>query len=78
MSKIDFKKENKELYSPSAKEVTLVEVPEMNFLMIDGKGDPNTSQDYQTAIEALNPDHADRQMVPVAFLQVQQGGFSRA
>lgn len=53
MSKIDFKKENKELYSPSAKEVTFLEVPEMIFLMIDGKGDPNTSQDYQTAIEAL-------------------------
>ncbi|MGB9928921.1 MAG: GyrI-like domain-containing protein [Methanosarcina sp.] len=53
MSKIDFKKENKELYSPSAKGITLIEVPEMNFLMIDGKGDPNTSQDYQTAIEAL-------------------------
>ncbi len=53
MGKIDFKKQLKHLYSPSAKEPVLVDVPEMSFLMIDGAGDPNTSQDYQEAIEAL-------------------------
>ncbi len=53
MEKIDFKKELKHLYNPSAKEVVFVDVPEMNFLMIDGMGDPNTSQEYQDAIEAL-------------------------
>jgi hypothetical protein len=53
MPKIDFKKENKELYNPSAKEVSILDVPEMNFLMIDGEGDPNTSQEYQDSIEAL-------------------------
>ena len=31
----------------------LVDVPTMNFLMIDGHGDPNTSQEYKEAIEAL-------------------------
>jgi hypothetical protein len=41
--KIDLKKEQKHLYSPSAKEVTLVEVPTMNFLLADGAGDPNTA-----------------------------------
>jgi hypothetical protein len=55
MPKIDLKKENKELYDPSAKEVSIVDVPKMNFLMIDGEGDPNTSQKYQDAIEALFP-----------------------
>jgi hypothetical protein len=55
MRKIDLKKENKELYDPSAKEVSIVDVPKMNFLMIDGEGDPNTSQKYQDAIEALFP-----------------------
>jgi hypothetical protein len=55
MPKIDLKKENKELYDPSAKEVSIVDVPKMNFLMIDGEGDPNTSQEYQAAIEALFP-----------------------
>lgn len=53
MKKIDFKKELKYLYQPSAKEVVLVEVPAMNFLMIDGQGDPNTSRSYQEAVEAL-------------------------
>ncbi len=53
MKKISFKKQLKHLYSPNAKEVVEVDVPPMNFLMIDGKGDPNTSQSYSDAIEAL-------------------------
>ena len=53
MIKIDLKKELKHLYQPSAKEVMLVEIPAMNFLMIDGQGDPNTSRSYQAAVEAL-------------------------
>jgi hypothetical protein len=53
MKKIDFKKELKHFYNPSAKEVVIVDVPSMNFLMIDGVGDPNTSQDYKGAAEAL-------------------------
>ena len=55
MEKIDFKKELKHLYKPSAKKVEEVDVPEMNFLMINGKGDPNTSQEFADAIEALYP-----------------------
>jgi len=53
MEKIDFKKELKHLFKPSTKQVELVDVPQMNFLMIDGRGDPNTSPEYQDAIEAL-------------------------
>ena len=53
MTKVAPKKELKHLYNPLAKEVTMVEVPPMNFLMIDGKGDPNTSQEYAEVIEAL-------------------------
>jgi hypothetical protein len=53
MSKIDFKKELKHLYRPTAKEFVVVDVPPMNFLMIDGHGDPNTAQEYQDAVEAL-------------------------
>ncbi|MDY9926249.1 GyrI-like domain-containing protein [Methanosarcina sp.] len=47
------KKKNKGLYNPTAKEVSIIDIPEMNYLMIDGKGDPNTSKEYQEAIEAL-------------------------
>jgi len=53
MSKIDFKKELKHLYNPSGKEISLVDVPPMNFVMIDGAGDPNTAKEYEEAIEAL-------------------------
>jgi len=51
--KIDFKKELKNFYSPTNEDWQKVDVPEMNYLMIDGKGDPNTSKDYQNAVEAL-------------------------
>ena len=53
MSKIDFKKELKHLYKPSGKKFEVVDVPSMQFLLIDGHGDPNTAQDYQDAVEAL-------------------------
>lgn len=55
MKKIDFKKVLKHLYEPSARDVALVEVPRMNFLMVDGEGDPNTSKSFSDAIEALFP-----------------------
>ncbi len=55
MEKIDYKKQLKHLYAPSAKKVELVEVPQMNFLMIDGEGNPNTSKSFSDAIEALYP-----------------------
>jgi hypothetical protein len=53
MKKIDLKKELKHLYKPSTEKPEIIDVPEMNFLMIDGKGDPNTSKDFKSAIEAL-------------------------
>ena len=53
MAKRDFKKELKHLYQPSAKEFSVVEVPPMNFLMIDGHGDPNNNPDFQGGMDAL-------------------------
>jgi hypothetical protein len=53
MDKVDFKRTLKHLYKPSAKEFTVVDVPEMNFLMLDGHGDPNQSPAYQAAVEVL-------------------------
>ncbi len=54
-NKIDFKKELKEFYSPSAKEISIVKVPKLNFLSVTGKGDPNTSREYKEAMEVLFP-----------------------
>lgn len=53
MTKIDLKKELKQLYQASAKEVVQVYVPALTFLMVDGQGDPNTTPEYAQAIEAL-------------------------
>lgn len=53
MEKVDFKKELDYLYKPSSKEFSVVTVPPLKYLMIDGEGDPNTSRDYAAAIEAL-------------------------
>ena len=50
---IDLRKQFKHLYQPSAKQFSIVDVPPLNFLMIDGAGNPNTSQDYRDALEAL-------------------------
>jgi len=54
MKKIDFKKELKHLYKPSSKKVEKVYIPKMNFLMVDGEGEPG-SPVFQNAIEVLYP-----------------------
>lgn len=51
--KLDLKKTFKHLYNPSTKEFSIVEVPVFSFLMIDGRGDPNASAEYKSAMEAL-------------------------
>ncbi|MBP6806178.1 MAG: GyrI-like domain-containing protein [Chloroflexi bacterium] len=53
MDKIDFKRDLKHLYQPPADQFTLIEVPAMQFLMLDGHGDPNSAPAYQEAVEAL-------------------------
>jgi hypothetical protein len=53
VEKIDHKKEYSALYKPNAKAVAVVDVPAFNFLMIDGQGDPNTSEAYAHAVQAL-------------------------
>ncbi len=54
-AKVDFKKSMKEFYLPSSKDVVLVDVPEMQFLMINGIGSPGDSKEYQDALAALYP-----------------------
>ena len=48
----DYKKEYKEFYLPSRKP-HLITVPPMNFVAVQGKGDPNDpAGEYQAAMEA--------------------------
>ena len=49
---IDFKKTQKDLYLPGANP-SIIDVPEMFFIMVDGRGDPNNSAAYQSALEVL-------------------------
>ncbi|MCP4319566.1 MAG: hypothetical protein GY789_27175 [Hyphomicrobiales bacterium] len=57
MEKIDFKKTMKSLFAPSAKGFAIVDVPPLQFLMIDGKGrpDPDPQTEYAQALAALYP-----------------------
>jgi hypothetical protein len=50
---IDLKRQHKDLYRPRADMTTVVEVPEMRFLAVDGVGDPDTAPAYMQAVEAL-------------------------
>jgi len=74
MKKVDYKKELKHLYKSSPKSIEIVDVPEMNFLMIDGQGDPNTSQEYSDAIEALYAvSYALKFMIKKGELEIDYG-----
>lgn len=53
MKKIDFKREFKHLYKASAQKAEIVEVHKMNYLMVDGQGNPNNSERFQQGVEAL-------------------------
>ena len=55
METIDLKKELKDLYQAKVGKPVTVTVPKMNFIMIDGHGDPNNSPEYTDAIQALYP-----------------------
>jgi hypothetical protein len=52
--KIDFKKAL-DSYQASRGEFRVVDIPDMQYLMVDGHGDPNTSPAYSDALAALYP-----------------------
>ncbi len=49
---IDFKKIEKDLYQPRTIP-SIINVPEMKYIAVDGKGDPNKSLEYAEAVELL-------------------------
>ena len=53
--KYDVKRAYRELYAPSARGFSMVDVPPMRYLAVDGHGDPNTAAEYADALEALFP-----------------------
>jgi hypothetical protein len=53
MSKVDYKKTQKEFYALKKGVFHFVDVPEMKILCIDGEGNPGTAKAFQMAVEAL-------------------------
>jgi len=53
VAKFDYKKDLRHLYLPGAKGFTIVDVPPLQFVMIDGQGDPNKAPAFQEATSAL-------------------------
>ncbi len=52
--KVDLKKQIP-TYSAAAGEFAVVDVPPLQYLMIDGHGDPNTSPAYREAVTSIYP-----------------------
>jgi hypothetical protein len=52
--KADFKK-TLDVYQARQHEFRIVDVPPLQYLMVDGHGDPNTAKEYADAISALYP-----------------------
>lgn len=55
MSSIDLKKTTYRDDYTASSSPKVVDVPARRYLMIDGAGDPNTSDEYREAVEALYP-----------------------
>ncbi|WP_424464763.1 GyrI-like domain-containing protein [Pseudoclavibacter helvolus] len=53
-AKIDFKKEL-DSYRAKSGEFRVLDAPRLQYLMVDGHGDPNTSTEFAKAVEALYP-----------------------
>ncbi len=51
--KLDYKKEFPDLYKPSLKTPIILKIPKMMFFMVDGTGDPNTSEEYKDVVQIL-------------------------
>lgn len=53
MEKLDLKKMRKELFAAPLNRFVTINAPPVSYLMVDGHGDPNTTQAYQLAVESL-------------------------
>jgi hypothetical protein len=53
MIQLDMMKELKDLYTAFPERIFFTTIPSLNYLMIDGEGDPNVSQLYKDSVQAL-------------------------
>ncbi|HKZ30334.1 MAG TPA: GyrI-like domain-containing protein [Acidimicrobiia bacterium] len=55
METIDFKKKHRALYTAPKDTPVIVEVPPLQYVMVDGSGNPNTSPRFQECMSGLYP-----------------------
>lgn len=55
MEKFDVKASYPQLYAQRSRDFALVQAPRLQYLAIDGHGDPNTSAEYGAAVQCLYP-----------------------
>lgn len=53
MEKLDLKKTRKELFTAPLNRFVPIDTPPVSYLMVDGRGDPNTAPAYRLAVESL-------------------------
>ncbi len=53
LRKIDYKKELSSFYKVSPEHINFIEIPNMQYLMVDGQGNPNDEATFGAAIETL-------------------------
>ncbi len=68
MAKIDYKKDYKDIYLP--KSPMLIEIPKMKYVMIDGKGEPQ-SENFQKAIQSLYTMSYSVKMAPRKGIEIK-------
>ncbi|SDD05638.1 GyrI-like domain-containing protein [Auraticoccus monumenti] len=54
MTKVDFKKEIASYTAPRGR-FSVLTVPRLSYLVVDGHGDPNTSSEYESAVTTIYP-----------------------
>lgn len=53
MEKLDLKKQHKALYNPPKGKFDIIDVPPLQYVRLDGAGDPNTAEAYQAGVAWL-------------------------
>lgn len=71
MEKIDYKKQFKELYNPKTTPM-LIDVPQMTFIAVDGRGNPNDKDgEYHSAVEAIYALSYTIKMAPKSSVNIE-------
>ena len=74
MTTLDLRKQWKHLYAPSARKVELVDVPELKFIMIDGRIEPREILDLTVTYDHDVIDGAPAARFTQRLVELIEGG----